>query len=367
MQHKANQPSFTRFWLSSVFLFKHCLELSRSGLNFAPPVLQSLHNIKPQSALKVVAFALLLRTPMAFLPAGKAGELIYNTPFFPELFTRLSGMPLLNNILATLLVSAAALLLNRICVNQDVIYTHSYLPAWFYILISSLDPWQYSVHPVMISNLLILAGFHYLFSLFLYEGPSGLIYLTGVCFGAASVFRIQLIVLVIFMLGAIILMKRITLRDVLASLLGMAMPIYLLLGIRYVGQVPLRIGSDAVQTGGMQTEMNLMAALWPVLVVYALVLLSFAKVALNYYKNNIRTRRINQVLVFYTIYQTLVLLLLQAKTIRVDISLIFVPAAVYIAYLLIGHKYKRYKELGNVLLIAVAIMGAYGSSINALF
>lgn len=345
----------------------HGLELSRPGLNFATSVLQSLHNIKPQSALKVVAFALLLRTPMAFLPAGKAGELIYNTPFFPELFTRLAGMPLLNNLLATLLVSAAALLLNRICVTQDVIYTHSYLPAWFYILISSLDPWQYSVHPVMISNILILAGFHYLFSLFLYEGPSGLIYLTGVCFGAASVFRIQLVVLVIFMLGAIILMKRITLRDVLASLLGMAMPIYLLMGIRYVGQVPLRIGSEAVQTGGMQTEINLLAAIWPVLVVYLLVLLSFAKVAMNYYKNNIRTRRINQVLVFYTVYQTLVLLLLQGRTIRVDISLIFAPAAVYVAYLLIGHKYRRYKEAGNLLLIAVAIAGAYGSTFSALF
>ena len=330
-------------------------------------MLQSLHNIKPQSALKVVAFALLLRTPMALLPAGKAGALAYSTPFFPELFMQLAGMPLLNNLMATLLVSAAALLLNRICVSQDVTYTHSYLPAWFYVIISSLDPWQYSVHPVMISNLLILAGFHYLFSLFLYEGPSGLIYLTGVCFGAASVFRIQLIVLVLFMLGAIILMKRITVRDILASLLGMAMPIYLLLGIRYVGAVPLRLGSDTLQTGVVQTEMTLMAALWPVLVVYLLIFFSFAKVAINYYKNNIRTRRINQVLVFYTLYQTLILILLQARTIRVDISLIFAPAAVYIAYLLIGNKFKRYKEAGNLLLIAVAVAGAYGTSINALF
>jgi len=349
------------------FYYLQGLELSHSELNFAAPVLQSLHNIKPQSALKVVAFALLLRTPMAFLPAGKAGELIYNTPFFPELFAHLAGMPLLNNLLATFLVSAAALLLNRICISQDVIYSHSYLPAWFYILISSLDPWQYSVHPVMISNLLILVGFQYLFSLFLYEGPSGLIYLTGVCFGAASVFRIQLVVLVFFMLGAIILMKRITLRDAMASLLGMAMPIYLLLGIRYVGQVPLPLGADVVQTGAMQSALNQLSVIWPILIVYLLVLFSFIKVAGNYYKNNIRTRRINQVLVFYTIYQTLVLLLLQGKTIRVDISLIFAPAAVYIAYLLIGHKYRFYKEGCNLLLIAVAIAGAYGSTISAIF
>jgi hypothetical protein len=101
--------------------------------------------------------------------------------------------------------------------------------------------------------------------------------------------------------------------------------------------------------------------------VILLVFSSFLKIAVNFYKNNIRTRRINQVLIFYFVFQTLVLILLQSKTLYIDVCLLFVPSAVFIAYLLVGQKYRRYKEAGNIALLAIAITGIYLPVVKAYF
>ena len=323
-------------------------------------MLRLLQNIKPTSALWVVFFAAALRTPYVFLFPETTPAC--DSPLFPAFFSWAGSHALWNNLLATFLVCFAALLLNRICINQDVIYTHTYLPAWFYIIISSMVPEQLNLHPLMFSNILILFGFNFLFSLFSYEGPSILIYLTALCFGAAAMFRLQLLVLLPFMLGAIILLKRITPKDLLATVLGISMPVYLLLGLLYVsGLSP----THAFSIQGIQTtyKAHTTLRLWPFAFVFLLVFLSFFKVFANFFKNNIRTRRVNQVLIFYLAYGLVFLLLFRTCNPLTDVCMVFVPTAVFVAYLLVGHKHTRLKNLANLLLLASAIGSLYGSYI----
>lgn len=327
-------------------------------------MLRLLQNIKPSSALWVLLLGFLLRTPFVYLSPPTPHT--FDSPFFPDFFRWIAHNPLWNNLGATALVCIAALLLNRVCINQDVIYTHSYLPAWFYVLTSSMIPEQLHLHPLLFANVFILIGFNFLFSLFLYEGPSVLIYLTAMSFGAAAMFRLQLLALLLFLLGAIILMKRITLKDVLATLLGTLMPVYLLLSVWYLfGSTqenslrffPTRITSASGHIAG----------LWPYLLCLLLVFLSFFKVFANFFKNNIRTRRINQVLIFFFAYCLIFILFGGTGRLNTDISLLFIPTAVFIAYLLVGSKHIRIKSLTNLLLILSAIGSLYGAMLISFF
>jgi hypothetical protein len=326
-------------------------------------MMRLLQNIKPSSALWVVIFAFILRTPYAFVQQGAAT--FCDTPFFPGFFLWAQQNPVWDNVLATVLVCTSAMLLNRVCINQDVIYTHTYLPAWFFVLVSSLIPAQMHVHPLLFSNILILIGFNFLFSLFLYEGPSVLIYLTALFFGAAAMFQLQLLALFIFILGAVILMKRITLKDLLAAFLGLLMPIYVLLSVWYM----LNSNKVAVYTfvGNRHVATNAeLLALWPYALCFILVILSFFKVFANFFKNNIRTRRINQVLIFYFTYMLLYQFFSGVCSALVDICLLFIPSAVFIAYLLVGTKYRRLKAIANMLLVITAIFSLYGSYLGSL-
>lgn len=327
-------------------------------------MLRLLQNIKPGSALWVLLFGFMLRTPYAFLLPPVPSN--FDSPFFPEFFRWIADNPLWNNLSATLLVSLAALLLNQVCINQDVIYTHSYLPAWFYVLISSMIPEQLNLHPVLFANVFILIGLNFLFSLFLYEGPSVLIYLTAMSFGAAAMFRLQLLALLLFLLGAIVLMKRITLKDVLATLLGTMMPVYLLLAVWYLLGGSQGNNLSFFPSGNAVITRNI-AGLWPYLLCLLLVFLSFFKVFANFFKNNIRTRRINQVLIFYFAYCLVFILFGGTGRLILDISLLFMPSAVFIAYLMVGSKHMRIKSLANLILIVSAVFSLYGDLLITLF
>jgi hypothetical protein len=326
-------------------------------------MMRILQNIKPSSALWVVAFAFILRTPYAFVRQPAVN--FCDTPFFPGFFFWAQQNPIWDNLLATLLVCTAAMLLNRVCINQDVIYTHTYLPAWFFVLVSSLIPAQMHVHPLLFSNILILIGFNFLFSLFLYEGPSVLIYLTALFFGAAAMFQLQLLVLFIFILGAVILMKRITLKDLLAAFLGLLMPIYVLLSVWYMLNSNQALFYTFLGNRYVATNAELLV-LWPYALCLVLVIISFFKVFTNFFKNNIRTRRINQVLIFYFTYMLLYQFYSGACSALVDISLLFVPCAVFVAYLLVGGKYRKLKSLANTLLVLSAVISLYGAYLGTL-
>ena len=327
-------------------------------------MLRLLQNIKPSSALWVLLLGFLLRTPFVYLyPTSPP---VFDSPFLPDFFRWIAQNPLWNNLGATTLVCLAALLLNRVCINQDVIYTHSYLPAWFYVLTSSMIPEQLNLHPLLFANVFILIGFNFLFSLFLYEGPSVLIYLTAMSFGAAAMFRLQLLALLLFLLGAIILMKRITLKDLLATLLGIMMPVYLLLSFWYL------FGSATGNSlrffpGGIASTNGNIFGLWPYLLCLLLVFLSFFKVFANFFKNNIRTRRINQVLIFFFAYCLIFILFGGTGRLNIDISLLFIPTAVFIAYLLVGSKLMRIKSVTNLLLLFSILISLYGSLLVKLF
>ena len=326
-------------------------------------MMRLLQNIKPSSALWVIVFAFLLRTPYAFVQ--QTAVTFCDTAFFPGFFLWAQQNPVWDNLLATVLVCTAAMLLNRVCINQDVIYTHTYLPAWFFVLVSCLIPAQMHVHPLLFSNILILIGFNFLFSLFLYEGPSVLIYLTALFFGAAAMFQLQLLVLFIFILGAVILMKRITLKDLLAAFLGLLMPIYILWSVWYLLHTNQAGFYSFLRNRPLATNADL-AALWPYALCFILVILSFFKVFANFFKNNIRTRRINQVLIFYFSYMLLYQFFSGACSALVDISLLFIPTAVFVAYLLVGSKYRKLKSLANTLLVIAAIFSLYGSYLGTL-
>jgi hypothetical protein len=161
-------------------------------------------------------------------------------------------------------------------------------------------------------------------------------------------------------------MKRITLKDLIATLLGTMMPVYLLLSVWYfLGKHQENslnfLPSKAVVTSGS------IVSLWPYLICLLLVFFSFFKIFANFFKNNIRTRRINQVLIFFFAYCLIFILFGGTGRLNTDISLLFIPTAVFIAYLLVGSKHIRIKSLTNLLLILSVVFSLYGEPLIRLF
>lgn len=266
----------------------------------------------------------------------------------------------LSLLVGLIFIFIQAMLFNRLCIEHDVIYTHSYLPAYFYMLISSVFPENLLFNPIMLINFAILLSFVFLFQLYRGTDSSKLLYYTGMFFGAVSVVMPVYYSGVIFLVVGTIIFKNITVKDSLGIISGYVFPAMIVLGGFFLAGGQYRFPNFEYKLQfDLASSLNSYLAVSAILTISVLGLL---KTAGNYNKNNIKTRRITLLLVAYLGFSAFVILV-KMEQFRLFFPVLTISLAVHIAYFLLGNKQKRWKEMANYLLIATVFYSLYGSHI----
>lgn len=274
----------------------------------------------------------------------------------------LAGNPLYSFILSTVVVFMTGFALNAICNRHDVIYNHSYLPAYLYVILYSIYPEQYLLSHIQIVNFAAVLALGQLFQLYKTEYAHNIIFKAGFLLGFTCLFKIEYLAMILFLLVSILFFKNIKFREILTTLLSFVMPAYLAYGIYYVVFGVMHTNYLHIEQKNLEIGQLNPFVLYPVIMGLIFYILSQLKAFFNFFKNTIKTRRITQTMIAYTFF-CIVVIIFQASDFKNDLNLLLIPMSIYIAYFYMGGKFKKWKEFSNLLLILSILASQYADFI----
>lgn len=270
-------------------------------------------------------------------------------------FTNEPGMPLQNLfmnlvssfpdfvqvLLAIALVSFEAVYLNLIMNRHEVLYRNSYLPALMYALLMSLGLPFLQFHPVILANLFLLLALDKTFSLFKNESPVPALFNSSFFISVASLIYFPATALFIMLLAALLTLRPFSFREWMIALIGFLLP-YFFLSVYFFWTDQLTGGwknmlmnfrPEHFRFGfTMQQPLTVLAVLLGVL-----FLLSINRLRKNFYKNVIRTRANQQILVLYFLIALFSSLLLKVIPIY-QMTLLAIPLAAFFSNFFLSEK-----------------------------
>lgn len=130
--------------------------------------------------------------------------------------------------MATALVFFQALYFNYIMNHYKVYERSSYLPAFSYILISSLFLEFMLLTPALIANTFLLMALSRVFGFYKKESALSLIFDASMYTSIASLFFFPYAVFFIFIIASIVVLRPFSLREFLIAIVGVVLPYYFL-------------------------------------------------------------------------------------------------------------------------------------------
>ena len=276
-------------------------------------------------------------------------------PLYMLLVHVFHGVPLWVTALVTLiLVVVQAFYLNYLVNKFEVLYKPSYVPALIYVLLMSFSKDVLWMHPVIWVNLLLIASFHKVFLLFKNPNPIRLLFDAGFLIGLAFLVYAPAIVLFALLVLSLSMIGTLNLREWLIVVIGFALPFYFA-GVWYFWNDGL---GDFLKTlfnnvRNLRFDHNLhwtLAQKTEGVFILLLTILSLIKLRNHFYKNTIRTR-INQRVLIYSIFAGIAMLFLAPVMQWFDFTFFAFPLAVFIGYYF--HGFKSRKWLGELLFVSL--------------
>lgn len=145
-------------------------------------------------------------------------------PLYNLLITGIGNHPFIITLISFLLIFCEALLINYIVEKNEIIDTTTYLPALVYIILMSLQPEMFSLHPIIIANLFILLALHKLMQTYRKETAYSEAFDTGFFIALACLFYIPSIVFILLLWIGLIIIRPFIWREWAISLIGFILP-----------------------------------------------------------------------------------------------------------------------------------------------
>lgn len=146
------------------------------------------------------------------------------TPLYSLIISWIKSIPFLITFLSFLLIFCEALLINFIIEKNEVIDTTTYLPALTYIVLMSLQPEMFSLHPIVIANLFILLSVNKLMQSYRKETAYSEVFDTGFFISLACLFYTPSIVFILLLWFGLIILRPFIWREWIISLFGILLP-----------------------------------------------------------------------------------------------------------------------------------------------
>jgi hypothetical protein len=325
-------------------------------------MLKYFQHIRPSAIVALFIGLLLLRLPAFWFYKTHA----YNASgMMNQFFAELNNQAVLSMGLAFVFVFVQALLFNRLCIDHDVLYTHSFMPAWMFVLCNSIFPEMLFFNPVLIGNFLVLGALSFVLGFYRANDGSLVLFYTAALFSLSSFFIVEYITAPILLVVFTIIFKNVKIRDLLAIVSGALVP-YIFIGAgSWMLNIPFQLPSPTYNLAISNLKGDIFHFI-AVLAFLLLVFLGLTKTSINYFKNNIQTRRVSLLFISFLVYT---ILILAFRFNQIDQSLhIAAPAlSMFSGYFLLGNKGKNSKEFLHFVLLTTIVVSLYLQFLKPLF
>jgi hypothetical protein len=251
-------------------------------------------------------------------------------------------------LLGFISIIAQCLVFNSLCVRFDIVYKHTYIPAYFYLITSLISFSYLSVNSLHIYSWLFLGTLYHIVSLPVANFPRRNLYFAAIFTGCASFVIPFYAVAFILLIFATIIFKNLNLLDFLALATGIFLPLAFVYFINFAFNTNL---PNYLIHSIHMPSINVFSPkhLWLSYLLIAMAL-GFFFTFINYFKNNIQTRRMLRFVVYIFIIHLIIVLANFAHFFQY-VNLLIVPAAIAFTYLHLGGKYQRSKNFSNFLIL----------------
>ncbi|MFI5163811.1 MAG: DUF6427 family protein [Bacteroidia bacterium] len=145
-------------------------------------------------------------------------------PLYKLLIAGIAHYPFLLTLISFILIFCEAMLINYIVEKNEIINTKSYLPALVYIVLMSLQPEMFSLHPIVIANLFMLFALHKLMQTYRKETAYSEAFDTGLFISLAALFYIPSVVFILLLWIGLIIIRPFIWREWVISFIGLILP-----------------------------------------------------------------------------------------------------------------------------------------------
>lgn len=145
-------------------------------------------------------------------------------PLYKLIVAGMVQYPILLTLISFILIFCEALLINHIIEKNEIIITNSFLPALIYILLMSLQPEMFSLHPIVVANLFILFALHKLMQSYRKETSYSEAFDTGFFISLATLFYFPSIVFILILWIGFIIIRPFIWREWIISFTGLIVP-----------------------------------------------------------------------------------------------------------------------------------------------
>jgi hypothetical protein len=138
-----------------------------------------------------------------------------------EFFTHYPGLSV---ALSFILMLVQAFMFNRVIAGKNLVDRNSWLPALMYIVLMSSSFSLFGMHPVWFANFFLILALDKMFEVFREETVTVEIFNVGFFISLASLFYLPALALILLLLAALLIYYLVNIRDILAALIGLALP-----------------------------------------------------------------------------------------------------------------------------------------------
>ncbi len=275
--------------------------------------------------------------------------------------------PLASGFLAITLLLLQAIWFNFILKKYEIIYKHTWLPAFCYILCCSLLPSHFYLSLPLIVNFIVIWLLQLLFSIYKTDYSTVEIFNAAIVLGLGFLFQAEFVLLLLLFLIAVSILKVIHFTDFMVSLIGFLIPFYIYFGISFLYDDHVSILNELLKNFDKNMAFSSIfknpSNYLSFGVAFFIFLLGCLKLSRNYMKNMLKIRK----------FQALIIILLPVSLLMAclgynsfDNNLLFCacPLTVFIAYYTMGNEWGWWKELLLDIVIGFVVYNQWQTHLN---
>lgn len=198
-------------------------------------MLHLVRNNSPYTAILLFLLTLTLHLQAlthAVLPHAEASQFVYGW-LLHGLSYIFGKSAFAYTLFSVLLLFVQALIINRLAIRHRLFMHQHYLPAFCFIVLSSLNPALSVFGAPLICNFLLLGVMHLLLASRNHQNANKQIFNLGFLIMPAALLEFPAVVFVLYAFVALLIIRPFSFREWMVMLLGLVMPLYILVVILF--------------------------------------------------------------------------------------------------------------------------------------
>jgi len=314
------------------------------------------------SVISLLIFTFLVRMAPSIISIHADAEI--HTPLAQLLFHWFETTPFVSEnqpLFASLLVFFQGLLLNYTASSHGILYKDTMLPGLFFVLINSIYPAQLMLSPQMIANSFLLLMVFRIGFLYESDSPVLLVFDSGILLGIGILFNYDLLIYLPFILVSIVTMTSFNFRYFLIAVIGILLPAYFM-GVYFYLTDEMGPFLQSFEYSLVKSYLN------PPRVTFLMLLsgIALAPAVLgslfhlqgNYFRNRVKTRRIQLVIGIMLIFG-IFSLLAENESFVYGVAFLSAPLALITANYYISQKRFWLKEFFFLITLCTLVFNHY--------